>query len=466
MRRKAESYIRENQMIAKGDRVIAAVSGGADSVCMLHVLVSLKEILEFDIFVVHVHHGLRGPEADRDGEYVRELSAIWEVPCLVVQTDAAAYAKEHGMGVEEAGRELRYRIFAREAERTGAARIAVAHHQEDQAETILHNLFRGSALKGLGGMEPVRGKIIRPLLWADRREILEYLEQRGISYCTDSTNASMEYTRNKLRSLVIPMICKEINPGAVGHIAEAGKRLLEAERYFDQESERLWQENRLQGSSGRRRGIPADALAGFPDILKGYVVMKMMGELTGSRKDLASVHVAAVLDLAGGKTGRSVNLPWGLTARREYDAVWIEQGEPEEEEGALEEKRAWEDLFSCPLFTVKCFPAEIIKEKYRKIPENKYTKWFDYDKIKGTVSVRTRRPGDYFLLKDGKRKTIKAFMIDEKIPRRERDRILLVTEGQHVLWIVGRRISEFYKVTDATKQILQVSTVGGEEHGR
>ena len=135
----------------------------------------------------------------------------------------AAYARKWGMGVEEAGRELRYQIFDQEAERTGARRIAVAHHMEDQAETILHNLFRGSGIKGLGGMEPVRGKIIRPLLWASRRQILDYLEERGISYCTDSTNASMEYTRNKLRSMVIPMVCREINPGAVAHIAETGK---------------------------------------------------------------------------------------------------------------------------------------------------------------------------------------------------------------------------------------------------
>lgn len=463
MRKEEEAFIRENQMIDKGDRVIAAVSGGADSVCMLHLLVALKKILEFDIFAVHVHHGLRGQEADRDEEYVRGLSAMWEVPCLVVHTDAAAYARKWGMGVEEAGRELRYQIFDQEAERTGARRIAVAHNMEDQAETILHNLFRGSGIKGLGGMEPVRGKIIRPLLWASRRQILDYLEERGISYCTDSTNASMEYTRNKLRSMVIPMVCREINPGAVAHIAETGKRLLEAERYFDQEADRLWRDNRIEGSFKGQRGIRAEALAGFPDILKGYVVMKIMGELTGARKDITSAHVAGILDLAQKGTGRSVDLPRGLRARREYDVVWIEQAEEEE---ALEEKRAWEDLFSCPLFTAECFPSEILREKHQKIPENKYTKWFDYDKIKGTVSVRTRRPGDYFVLKDGKKKTVKAFMIDEKIPRTQRDRILLVTEGKHVLWIVGRRISEFYKVTDATRQILQVSMDGGKEHDR
>lgn len=460
MLKKIEAYIRANQMIERGDRVIAAVSGGADSVCLLHILVSLRDVLGCQLQAVHVHHGLRGAEADRDAEYVRELSDMWEVPCLVVYEDAAGYARLHGMSVEEAGRELRYQIFEKEAQRTGASRIAVAHHQDDQAETILHNLFRGSGLKGLGGMAPVRGKIIRPLLAVSRTEISEYLEQRGISGCVDSTNASMDYTRNRMRHKVIPMICQEINPAAVEHIAAAGELLSQAEQYFHQEARRLWKENRRQGEGPERQGIEAQVLAGLPRILRGYVVMEMLGEMTGSRKDIAAVHVAGILDLAEKGTGRMLNLPYGLRARKEYGMVWLETA------GEDKEGRTEEDLFSCPLFVTEQVSADILRKKYKEIPEKKYTKWFDYDKIKGTLSVRTRRPGDYFTLKDGKRKTVKAFMIDEKIPREERSRIPLVAEGQHVLWIVGWRISEFYKITDDTEQILQVRMDGGEEHGR
>ena len=138
--------------------------------------------------------------------------------------------------------------------------------------------------------------------------------------------------------------------------------------------------------------------------------------------------------------------------------VWLETGE---KSGKLQS----EILLNNSSFSVECFPASVLREKYQKIPEKKYTKWFDYDKIKGTLSVRTRQTGDYFTLKGGKKKTIKAYMIDEKIPRQKRDEMLLLAEGHHVLWIVGRRISEFYKVTDETKQILQVKADGGEEHG-
>ena len=156
MKKKVEAYIREHHMINRGTMVIAGVSGGADSVCLLHLLVCLRESLGFDVRAVHVHHGLRGAEADRDAAYVRELSETWKVPCLVVYRDAAAYAKERGMSVEEAGRELRYEALRQEAEKYEDSRIAAAHHQDDQAETILHHLFRGSGLRGLGDMAPVR----------------------------------------------------------------------------------------------------------------------------------------------------------------------------------------------------------------------------------------------------------------------------------------------------------------------
>lgn len=462
MLKKVEAYIRENQMIEKGDKVLAAVSGGADSVCLLHILVSLRKILGCEICAVHVHHGLRGAEADGDAEYVRELSDMWEVPCLVVYEDVAGYASRRGIGVEEAGRELRYLAFEREARGRGAQKIAVAHHQDDQAETILHNLFRGSGIKGLAGMAPVRGKIIRPLLAVTRREILEYLGQRGIAGHADSTNASMDYTRNRMRHKVIPVICREINLAAVEHIASAGELLSQADRYFNQEARRLWLGNRRQGEKPGQWGIEAQVLSELPQILKGYTVMEMLRETVGQQKDMASVHVEGILDLAEKGTGRTLSLPCGLRARKEYSMVWLEKAEEEKKgQGEVEE-----DLFSSPLFTAECVPAGILRKKYKEIPEKKYTKWFDYDKIKGTLSVRTRRPGDYFTLKDGKKKTVKAFMIDEKIPREDRDRILLVTEGQHVLWIVGCRISEFYKITDDTKQILQVMMDGGEEHDR
>ena len=494
MRKRVSDFIRRYHMLETGSRVVAAVSGGADSVCLFHVLSQLRGEFQLKLLAVHVHHGLRGAEADRDAEFVENLAERFGVPCVVVHEDVAGYAEEHGLSAEEAGRILRYRALRYEAERFGAespddagrcgdVRIAVGHQKEDQAETILHNLFRGSSLKGLSGMAPVSGDIIRPLLCVGRQEIRDYLKENGLDFREDSTNASSDYTRNRIR-MMLPQICREVNAGAIDNILAAGEKMAQADRYFEELTEIIWaekgsveyeEENRnavpAAGSGPEnvprrpgtadpgpeiaprrpgmavRCGLPADVLNRQPPILAGYLVMRMIRTMTGSVKDITSVHVEQIRGLAGKGTGRQISLPYGLKAVREYDMLWVERESQEEKK--------------LPKLSFSRFSWK----KSREIPQNKYTKWFDYDKIKSALSVRTRQTGDYITLKNGGRKTIKAFMIDEKIPRQERDRIPLLAEGNHVLWIVGYRISEYYKVTDHTKEVLQVQANGGKEHG-
>lgn len=450
MRKRVEAFIREHHMLETGSRVVAAVSGGADSVCLFHLLSELRQEFQMELLAVHVHHGLRGEEADRDAEFVKGLARRLKVPCMIIYEDVSAYAESHGLSTEEAGRILRYQALRKQAGLWGGdVRIAVGHQKEDQAETILHNLFRGSALKGLAGMAPVSGDIIRPLLCVGRQEILEYLKEQGLTFCEDSTNGSSDYTRNRIRRM-LPQICSQVNSGAVEHILEAGEKIAQADAYFEAWAETVWKENGI--AEENRCGIRASVLQGQPEILAGYLIMRMIKTMTGSRKDITSVHVQQVRALAGKGTGRRVCLPYGLQAVRVYDILWLEK---EKTDGA----KSGEDRES---FSMTRFPYK----KNQEIPRNKYTKWFDYDKIKDTLSVRTRQPGDYITLKDGGRKTVKAFMIDEKIPRQERDRILLLAEENHILWIVGYRISEYYKVTEHTKEVLQVQVNGGKEHGR
>lgn len=469
-------FIKEHKMMEPGSRVIVALSGGADSVCLLHLLAELREELEVELKAVHVHHGLRGEEADRDAAFAEKTAEMAGIPCLVVQKDVAGYAKISGKSVEEAGRELRYQVFEEAAASWGGAKIAVAHHREDQAETILHNLFRGSAIKGLSGMAPVRGAVVRPLLCVSRTEILKFLEEHGLEYCEDSTNASEDYTRNRLRHRLIPEICREINAGAVEHIVNAGERLRQADEYFEKMAADFWEQYGTEEiRDGRRRsGIAVTTLECQPEIVKGYIIRNMMEMRIGTMKDITSFHIEQICALAGKGTGKRVSLPYGLEAWMEYGMLWIgERKWGGNVDNAADGRQA--DTAAQLSEMVKNKAAEVGNplrfchfpyEKHEEIPQNQYTKWFDYDKIKDTLSVRTRQTGDYIMLKDGKRKTVKAYMIDEKIPRQERDRILLLAEGNHILWIVGYRISEYYKVTENTKQILQVQTDGGEEHGR
>lgn len=453
MQKKVRDYLLSCHMIEEGEQVIAAVSGGADSVCLLHLLVRLREELHIGLSAVHVHHGIRGAEADQDAAFTEELCKKWGVPCLVVHKNAPGYAARKGVSLEEAGRILRYEVFREEAERLGGAKIAVAHHRDDQVETILHNLLRGSSLKGLAGMAPVRDGIIRPLLVCSRKEILAYLANQGLDYCEDSTNSSLDYTRNRLRSQIIPELVGEINLGAVEHIIHAGDMIGQADAYIKKAAVR---ELEIHGQwEVDRVGIGTGILEGLDGIVVSYVIMEMMERLAGSRKDITSTHVALVRELLGKEVGARVSLPYALTARKDYTKLWIER-----EKNSTSVDNILEMELPVPVFT------RFDREKHQKFPENEYTKWFDYDKIKGTLSVRTRQTGDYITLRDGKHKTVKSYMIDEKIERELRDRIVLLADGNHILWIVGYRISEYYKITDETKQILQVQMDGGRDHGR
>lgn len=263
VQKKMEEFIRRERLLEMGDRVVLGVSGGADSVCMMELFAAIREAWQLELLVVHVHHGLRGAEADRDAAFVQAEAEKSGIDCVVERRDVRSLAAERGLSLEEAGRDVRYEILREYAKnwtsqkdglRDGCgsetlelagcrpAKIAVAHHQEDQAETILHNLFRGSGLKGLGGMSAKRGQIIRPLLCLEKKEILEYLEKRHIAYCEDSTNRENEYTRNRLRNELIPQIRREINEKAVEHIAEAGERLRQADAYFEEQAEKIWRE--------------------------------------------------------------------------------------------------------------------------------------------------------------------------------------------------------------------------------
>ena len=472
---KVRRLVAESGMIEAGDTVVAGVSGGADSVCMLSILARLQEELSFALLAVHVHHGLRGAEADEDEAFVRRLCGQMKVTLRVYHYQVKEEAKRRGLTEEEAGRLLRYASFreagreqealgrgGREQEASGPGgreqgalgqggrvRLAVAHHMDDSAETILMNLFRGSGLAGLGGIRPIRDDVIRPLIGCTRREIEAYLKDMGLSYQTDKTNLELDHTRNRIRNVVLPYVEQEVNAGAVKNILRAGHMISQAEEYLVEETETFF---RTWGSvCGGRWCIGIEKLREKPEIFRSYVARYMLSCAAGRQKDLTAVHVEQILGLLDKESGRTVSLPYGLTAGREHEILFVGSQSGPDFAG-----------MDPNLLHSTTFPYT----KDAEIPKNMYTKWFDYDKIKGTLSARTRQPGDFITLAGGGRKTVKSFMIDEKIPRSLRDRILLVADGSHILWIVGYRISEFYKVTEHTSTILQIEYDGGNGHGR
>lgn len=469
MLKKVRDYMREHEMTAPGDAVIVALSGGADSVCLLTVLKQLATP-EFLLRAVHVHHGIRGAEADRDEAFAQKLCESLSVPLCVAYCHVPAYAAEHGLSEEEAGRILRYQVLEKEAGKWeqelpagSRVKIALAHHRDDNAETILHHLLRGSGLTGLAGIRPVQGRRIRPLLCVGREEIRAYLEAGHISWCEDSTNQSPDYTRNRIRSQVLPLLKTAVNEQAEEHILQAGQIIGQADAYLRQQAEEIWQEA-VCGREEDLAAIPLTAFARQPEILKTYLIRHMLDQLHPGWKDIGSRHFTAIAELAGKPVGSRLDLPGGLMARTGYETLEIVQ-KTEREVSVKTESGADGEIHgrqTVPELHMTVFS----RQKDQEIPKNQYTKWFDYDKIKGTLSVRTRRTGDYLILPSGGSKTIARYMIDEKIPKEKREQILLLAEGSHVLWVVGFRISEYYKIEEHTENILQVTCDGGKDYGR
>lgn len=439
---KVSRWIRQQNLLEQGDQVAAGVSGGADSVCLLFCLSELAEKLGIHVVAVHVHHGLRGEEADLDERFVQELCNRLEIPCICRRADVAALAAQRKISVEEAGRLVRYDILRQEAD---GGKVAVAHHQGDQAETVLWNLFRGSGIKGAAGMAPQNGDIIRPLLTCTRTEIETFLRGRGQSWREDATNQDLCYTRNRIRNQILPLAKETVNHRSEEHLAAFAAQVREVDRLLDELAETMF------AQCDRKEAqifLPSDLLLEKPSVLGKRVALLAIEAASGSRRDIGAAHLNAAWELLEKPVGSRICLPGGFFVEREYRGLAIgkeRQAEPE------------------PLLPEVEF-CEMNPKDFGKIRENRYTKCFDYDKIKDNAVLRFRRGGDYLELPGGGRKTLHRYMIDEKIPAIKRERIPVLADGSHVLWIVGYRKSAAYQVTKDTKRILCV-TVGGKEHG-
>lgn len=465
MKRRVEQYIREQKMLPAGCRVILGFSGGGDSMALYHILQELQETLDFTLYAVHVHHGLRGREADRDAAMVKEVCARDGVPLEIRYFFVEEYARREKLGVEEAGRLLRRKCFQEKKarlleEKSGEVRIALAHHANDLAETMLHHMARGTGLRGLGAMRPVEGDVIRPFLCLERKEIEQYLKEQEIPYAEDSTNLSDHYTRNRIRHMILPLLEKEVNPRAAVHLGELAGIAASADAYLENCSKEL----RKRLTKPRQQGIfLSEEYEKEAEILKMYLLRDILGEVAGQEKDLTQIHLHDILRLGEKQVGRKLDLPYGIQVNRTYGGLLFLRTAAGG--GTVEEV-----TLSVPGRTAVpggALETRIFFAEGRKIPEKKYTKWLDYDKIKEKLTVRSRKTGDYLVVNaSGARKKLNRYFIDGKIPGEKRDEIPLVVSGSEVLWILGGRINENYKVQAETRRILELKYEGGENHER
>ncbi len=467
MIKKVTAFMQRRRMVQAGDHICIGVSGGADSVCLFRILECLRQPMGFTMSVVHVEHGIRGEESLEDMHFVNQLAKRYDVPFTACSYPVEQMAKARGLSVEEMGRQLRYQAFASEGRRFqkeadrrgGSVKIAVAHHADDNAETVLFHLCRGSGVDGLAGIRPVRGNIIRPLLCVGREEIEFFLQEIAQSYRTDATNADLVYSRNRIRNRILPELAR-INARAAAHINAVSEDATEVSEYLQNQADQILKKHMFRADSGQIRF----EIAGFfeyPSILQRRVLLGLLAQASGSKKDLTREHTNALLDLAKGRTGRRVSLPYGVIVEKTYGALRLDFadshiGTPSVSVPLDFSAGETESFWQAPTGSICCRILEIEKID-GKIPKNQYTKWFDYDKIKNRLYLRTRKPGDYFILDaNGHRQKLKDYWINEKTPKDRRDRILLLADGSHILWIIGYRISEHYKVARDTKRILEV----------
>ncbi len=441
------SFIKEHNMIEKGDGIVIGLSGGADSVCLLHALCSMREEYSLRLMAVHVHHGIRGEEALRDLEFSKKLAEDLDVEFREFYRDIPLISKERGLSEEEAGRLERYACFNEVINEKSYNKIAVAHHKNDLCETMLFNMSRGTSISGLCSIRPVSGNIIRPLLSISRREIEDVLRELRKDYVTDITNGDPAYSRNRIRLNIIPEL-EALNERSVDHIAALSERIGQMRDYIEENVANALSE--CTTFYHDRAEIVIESLAKKGAFLAKEILREVLFRIAGTKKDISSVHIEKLYELCGLSTGSRISLPYGIVAAKEYDILLVEIVKDKDETDLNIGRIVIED---CPL------SFDELKAK-GLLSKNNYTKYFDCDKIMSNVVLDQPKPEAKLAIDlSGHKKKLSRFFIDQKIPGHLRESFPVVYDGDEVMWVVGYRTSEAYRIDEATKKIISITYI-------
>lgn len=436
MKEQIQQYIIQHQLLSGEKPVVVGISGGADSVALLHILVSLG----YKCIAAHCNFNLRGDESFRDEQFTIDFTKRLQVPLCKISFETNKYAQENRLSVEMAARELRYRWFEELLNTYDADAVAVAHHRDDSVETLLINLTRGSGLTGLTGIKPKNGNVVRPLLCVSREDIYAYIENNGLEYVTDSSNSSDIYTRNFIRLKVIPLL-EEINPSVKASLARTANHLYDASLIYNHSIEEarkvIIQNNRLSISVLLSFPAPATILY---EMLKPYGFSRTVCE-----------SIFTVLDKDSGKIFYSST--HRLLKDRSDLLIDVLSGE---------DNRAYlinleDDNVDLP---VELKPEiVVIKEDYQ-IEKDKKFAYFDFDKLSFPLVLRHWQEGDWFVPFGMKgKKKISDYFNDKKFSLFDKEKTWLLCSGQDVIWIVGERTDNRYRIEKTTKRVLKLKFI-------
>jgi len=448
-----KATILKHQMVQPGDRVVVAVSGGPDSVCLLDVLCRIRDVMTMALFVAHMNHGLRPDEDDQETEFVKRLAASHGLPCRVERVD---HLRLGDPSLENRARDSRYRFLEECRQAFSAQKIALGHTLTDQAETLVMRLLRGSGPLGMGAIPPNRdNRFIRPLIGLSREQVLAYLERGGHDFMVDSSNKDPRFLRNQLRETLFPVL-KSFQPNIVEILARTADVLREDEAWLGQEARDWVAGARLPGEKHEVH-LPASAMAALPPALMNRVIRYGISLVKGRLWGISSRHVASVRKLVmGRKASAMVNLPGGVTARRLYGELILSRDGGQEPDPFcywVEGPGTYrlDELGRVFRFQELQGPLNLIT------PPSSRTAFFDAEKVRYPLMIRNNRPGDRFVPHGMTgRKKLKDFFIDRKIPRERRAGVPLLVQGDSVLWVCGYRTDDRFRVHPETGRILRV----------
>ncbi len=455
--------IHRHGMISPRDAVLAAVSGGPDSVFMLHVLAGLQDELGFELKVAHLDHQFRGDESAADAEFVEDLAARLGLPCFTDREDVPRFLLSNAMSKQEAARMIRYRFLVKTSKLEYCQRIAFGHNADDQSETVLMRILRGAGPQGLAGIPPKRGGvIIRPILNIWRSEIMTYLDERDLDYRTDSSNLGTDYTRNRVRHELLPVL-ETYNPSIGRSLVNLGAVMTGVADHYD----RLTDDALLRVVKSATMGqmaLDSGTFAGYDVSLRRSVVRRVVGDLRPDLTALAFRHVESVLTLAArGEVGGAAELPGGVRVRLDHGNIVFSQGDGPPKIPTTELPVPGSAAFPEARLEIRSLvvPREDLG-KMEFAPESD-TVYFDFDELSQPLTVRPRRGGDRFrpFGMEGTR-TLKEFFIDEKIAWSFREAVPLICNDECILWVVGMRRADAAPVTEKTKRVLTISVHSAE----